>query len=213
MRILSLIVAGLFLVFGVANGQMEIPADYEKELKKYRKTYKKALLVDEQSPIDSKKELKEISFYEPKKDFIVKCLFIGNTAPKPFEMLTYSGETKPYIKYGELLFEVPGKGTQRLSVYKSLKALKLPLYEDHLFIPFKDATTGDTTYGGGRYIDLKASDINKGIVMLDFNKAYNPWCAYSDGFSCPIPPEENNLRVAIEAGELSFTDQENMNKS
>jgi len=138
---------------------------------------------------------------------------VGSSEQKPFEMATYSGVTKPYIKYGELLFEIPGKGTQRINVYQSLKALKLPQYKDHLFIPFKDLTSGESTYDGGRYIDIKLSDIKKGIVYLDFNKAYNPWCAYSEGYSCPIPPAENTLNIAIEAGELTFKDNMSDEKS
>ncbi|GLR17379.1 DUF1684 domain-containing protein [Portibacter lacus] len=208
MKEISAILVGLILCFGALQGQGELAADYSKDLKKYRKDYKKALLSDERAPLADKKDIKKISFYEPNEAFIVKCLFIGASEARPFEMATFSGVTKPYIKYGELLFEVPGKGTHRISVYQSLKALKIPQYKDHLFVPFKDLTTGDTTYGGGRYIDIRLSDIEKGIVYLDFNKAYNPWCAYSDGFSCPIPPEENTLNIAIEAGELSFDDEE-----
>ena len=60
---------------------------------------------------------------------------------------------------------------------------------------------GDTTYGGGRYIDLMKTDVNDGNVMLDFNKAYNPDCAFGEGFSCPIPPAENRLGIAVKAGE------------
>lgn len=213
MKGLLLLVLGFLFFVGGTEAQTVISNDYGKELKKYRKDYIKALVADDRSPIESKKAAKSIDFYDANKDFVIKSLFIGSSSPKPFEMPTYSGVSKPYIKYGELLFEIPGKGTQRISVYQSLKALKLPQYKDHLFIPFKDLTTGETTYGGGRYIDIKQSDIEKGIVYLDFNKAYNPWCAYSDGFSCPIPPEENTLNIAIEAGERTFKEDMNKEKS
>ncbi len=203
------LIAILTCTFSLITAQNEAEVDYSKELKKYRKDYKKALLVDERSPVDSKKELKSIDFFEPNEDYIVKCLFIRTAYEKPFEMATYAGITKPYLKYGELLFELPGEGTLRLSVYQSLKGISMPAYKDHLFIPFKDATNGDITYGGGRYIDIQVSDIKQGIVFLDFNKAYNPWCAYGDGFSCPIPPAENHLSVAIKAGELDFKSSEN----
>jgi uncharacterized protein (DUF1684 family) len=70
---------------------------------------------------------------------------------------------------------------------------------------FTDKTTGDQTYHAGRYIDLKIGDINDGKVVIDFNKAYNPYCAYVKGkYSCPIPPRENYLPVAMEAGEKNF---------
>jgi uncharacterized protein (DUF1684 family) len=213
MKNLLVILVGLLLTSGSLFGQQKDADDYNKTIKKYRKDYVKALLTDERAPLESKKQAKLVEFYEPNEDFVVKCLFIGTSQQKPFEMATYSGETKPYIKYGELLFEIEGKGTHRISVYQSLKALKLPQYKDHLFVPFKDLTTGESTYGGGRYIDLRQSDIDKGIVNLDFNKAYNPWCAYSDGFSCPIPPQENELNIAIEAGELAFAKDQEDEKS
>jgi len=73
-----------------------------------------------------------------------------------------------------------------------------------LFIPFADVTSGDETYGTGRYIDISTKDIINNTVVIDFNKAYNPYCAYSNGYNCPIPPAENYLAVAIKAGERSF---------
>ena len=80
-----------------------------------------------------------------------------------------------------------------------------PSYKDYLFLPFTDATTGNETYDAGRYIDLKIEDTRTPEVILDFNKAYNPYCAYvSDIYNCPIPPKENRLPVAIRAGEMKF---------
>ncbi|HNJ28593.1 MAG TPA: DUF1684 domain-containing protein, partial [Ferruginibacter sp.] len=76
---------------------------------------------------------------------------------------------------------------------------------DYLFVPFTDLTTGDESYGSGRYIEFYIQDIQgDGTLQLDFNKAYNPYCAYASGFKCPIPPRENALNVAIKAGEKNF---------
>jgi uncharacterized protein (DUF1684 family) len=75
---------------------------------------------------------------------------------------------------------------------------------DYLFIPFSDPTNYVTTYGGGRYMELRTGNIKKDSVIIDFNKCYNPYCAYSDGYSCPIPPDANKLPVAIQAGEMLF---------
>ena len=78
-------------------------------------------------------------------------------------------------------------------------------YSDYLFIPFKDGTTKeDITYEGGRYMDMVTSDFTSEFVTIDFNKCYNPWCAYADGYSCPVPPKENKLRVSIYAGEKLY---------
>ncbi len=100
-------------------------------------------------------------------------------------------------KYGELHFMLKGKQCS-LTVYQSPDLMKVPGYEDYLFLPFTDSTNGEETYGGGRYIDLKIPAGNK--IFLDFNRAYNPYCAYSSGFSCPKVPEENDLKIKIFAG-------------
>ena len=118
-------------------------------------------------------------------------------------MLTYSGMRKQYVKYGELHFELAGK-KQRLNVYQSLDLRKMPQYRDYLFVPFKDLTNAGETYGGGRYLDFRMKDIEGSDCVLDFNKAYNPYCAYSEGYNCPIPPRENHLEAKVEAGEMNF---------
>ena len=82
--------------------------------------------------------------------------------------------------------------------------MKTAEYRDHLFIPFADATTSNETYEGGRYIDLNISDIKDGIIIIDFNKAYNPYCAYDHDYSCPLPPKENHITIAVRAGEKRF---------
>ena len=79
-------------------------------------------------------------------------------------------------------------------------------YKDYLFLPFTDLTSGKETYASGRYLDLKTDEIKNGKVTLDFNKAYNPYCAYVSGvYNCPIPPKENTLGVEVKAGEKLFT--------
>lgn len=116
---------------------------------------------------------------------------------KTFKMKTTTDRLPEYVKYGELHFKI--KGTKyKLNVYKSAEISKKSEYEDYLFLPFKDLTNGKETYGGGRFIDLKVQTENKMIV--DFNKAYNPYCAYSHEYSCPVPPPENFLETEIKAG-------------
>ncbi|HHS96145.1 MAG TPA: DUF1684 domain-containing protein, partial [Phaeodactylibacter sp.] len=133
----------------------------------------------------------------------VNCRFEATPNAKPFEMATYSGNVKTYIQYGILHFEIDGKKHQ-LSIYRSPMLMRIEAYANHLFAPFKDATNGVTTYGGGRYIDLEIGHIKDNKVVLDFNKCYNPWCAYSSGYNCPVPPRENHLSIAIEAGEKNY---------
>jgi len=114
-----------------------------------------------------------------------------------FTMPTSGDKETAYRKFGLLTFTIAGKAHQ-LTVYQNRALMRNPIYKNYLFLPFTDSTNGDTTYGGGRYIDMS---IPKGkTVLLDFNQAYNPYCAYVDGYSCPIPPAENDLGIAVEAG-------------
>lgn len=175
---------------------------FKKEVQKHRKHYKKEFLKDTRSPLQ-KQDLKYLRFFDADPAYRVECSFERTEDAQAFEMATYSGMTKPYRKYGTLTFSLKGQ-THQLAVYQSLRLMQIPAYRDHLFIPFKDASNGDETYGGGRYIDISLNDIQDGKLILDFNKAYNPWCAYSDGYNCPIPPLENHLPVSIPAGEAQY---------
>ncbi|MCK5678470.1 MAG: DUF1684 domain-containing protein, partial [Flavobacteriaceae bacterium] len=89
-----------------------------------------------------------------------------------------------------------------LEIYQNQKLILTTDYEDYLFLPFTDKTNGESTYGGGRYLDLKIPDGD--TTVIDFNKAYNPYCAYNHKYSCPIPPKANQLDVEINAGVKAY---------
>jgi len=197
MRIL--IFAFLFLFSFSAQAQK----NYAKTIKKHRKTYKKDFLSSDHSPLN-KKDLKSLHFYEPKESYRVTADFERTPDAEEFDMATVSGVKRVYVKYGTASFTIEGE-TLQLAIYKSLRLARMPQYRDHLFMPFNDETNGNETYGGGRYLDLKIGDIKDGKIVLDFNKVYNPYCAYSEGYNCPIPPRENNLNFPIKAGEMQFT--------
>ncbi len=119
-------------------------------------------------------------------------------APKQVRMSTNTGEIRRGLRYGYFELSLGGQ-ICRLQVYR--------LDDGYggtasLFVPFRDATSGRETYGAGRYIDLKEN--TSGMYDLDFNRAYNPYCAYNSEFSCPIPPEENTLKAAVRAGEKNY---------
>jgi hypothetical protein len=122
----------------------------------------------------------------------------------PWFPMATSGRT-PQIqrKYGRLTFTIHDT-VVHLLIYQSQALMQKAATRDYLFIPFTDATSGVDSYGGGRYIDCAVTDIQGSILVLDFNKAYNPYCAYKAGFNCPIPPRENDLPVAIQAGEVNY---------
>jgi uncharacterized protein (DUF1684 family) len=117
---------------------------------------------------------------------------------KKFEMPTSTDRKPIYRQYGYVDFELNGS-TNRLIVYQNMGLRKQKEYKTYLFMPFRDATNGKETYGGGRYLDL---EIPSGkAIILDFNRVYNPYCVYSHRYSCPIPPAENTLTIEIRAGE------------
>ncbi len=115
-------------------------------------------------------------------------------------MQTSADTEKKYIKYAQLHFNI-GSSHCHLFAYQSLALRETEEYKNYLFIPFKDLTSGNQTYGGGRYLDILIPESNQ--VVINFNKAYNPYCAYTDGYFCPIPPAENTLTVAINAGAMT----------
>jgi len=117
---------------------------------------------------------------------------------KRFKMPTSTDRLPVYRRYGFVTFQIDSV-THTLTVYQNMSLRKVPEFKDYLFLPFRDATSAKSTYGGGRYLD---AEIPKGTrIILDFNQAYNPYCAYSHHYSCPIPPPENTLKGAIIAGE------------
>lgn len=120
---------------------------------------------------------------------------------QPFLMPTTTDKSSEEVLYGILHFELHGKPFQ-LNVYQSLQLRETEAYRDYLFLPFSDKTNGETTYGGGRYIDLRIPEGD--TITIDFNKAYNPYCAYNKKYSCPIVPKENTLDYAITAGVKKF---------
>ena len=102
-----------------------------------------------------------------------------------------------YDIYGTVSFIIQGK-TYQLNVYQSHSLKESKEYADYLFLPFMDLTNGKTTYAGGRYIDLKIPKSNE--IVINFHTAYNPYCAYSARYSCPVVPEENFIEVEVNAG-------------
>ena len=145
---------------------------------------------------------KSLAFYPANKTFFVKATLVKIENEQPFEMKTTSDRKPLYVKYGELSFVLKGRSF-KLNVYRNIELSKKEEYKDYLFLPFSDATSGNESYIGGRYIDLRIPAGN--TIAIDFNTAYNPYCAYNSQYSCPKVPLENDLDIAIEAGVKSFT--------
>lgn len=173
-----------------------------------KKAYKDSILLFQKNYADSHEvvkgsDKKYFHFFSPDEKFRVVANFIQLNDTAGFIMKTSGTRTSRYFKYGILNFEIDRKPYQ-LRVYRSQDLMATKEYKDYLFVPYTDLTSGEESYGGGKYLEFFIKDIINNTVVLDFNKAYNPYCAYASGYNCPIPPRENNLNVAIKAGEKQF---------
>ncbi|MEE1943752.1 DUF1684 domain-containing protein [Pedobacter sp. KR3-3] len=176
--------------------------NYQQTIAKHREAYKADFLKEERSPL-KEADLANLDFFKPDSTYRVQAQVSLLNNEKTFKMPTYAGTTADYIRYAKVDFKLNGQ-TLSMTLYRSIALLQHPQYKDLLFLPFTDETNNKSTYGGGRYIDLDLKTIKNGKIEIDFNKAYNPYCAYSSGYRCPIPPEENDLATAIQAGEKLY---------
>ncbi len=151
------------------------------------------------SPL-TKRDLKDfegLDFFPFDSTYVVKANIKRTPDSEWFKMKTTTNDFSEERVYGILTFKIKGQ-TYQLEVYQGNEASNIQGFEDYLFLPFLDNTNGDQSYGGGRYIDLR---IPKGdTLIIDFNKAYNPYCVYNERYSCPIVPRVNYLNTSIEAG-------------
>ena len=174
---------------------------YQKLLTEHRSKVKTEFLADSRSPLTSEDKLAKMSYFPADIDYNCQCEITKDSVKRGIEMPTYSGISRPFYIYGKVNCKIK-KQSIELTLYKSVRVV--PGHPDLLFLPFKDATNDVETYGGGRYLDLEMHDIHDDKINIDFNKAYNPWCAYSDGYNCPIPPKANHLAVGVYAGEKMY---------
>ena len=147
------------------------------------------------------KEFKSLDYYPANEKFYVVAQFVRTANEQPFEMKTSTDRKPIYVKYGEAHFSIDGQFF-KLNIYRNSELSKKEQYKDYLFLPFSDLTCGDESYIGGKYIDLKIPQGD--TVVIDFNRSYNPYCAYSPKYSCPKVPLENDLKIAIRAGVKKF---------
>ena len=195
MRTLLFVLLVSIYSFGIAQTDIELSKEIEKVQSDLNNEFKdpKTTILDSLDFLS----FKSLKFYPIDLKYHVKADFIRTPDEKPFLMPTTTERLPEYVKYGEAHFTLNGKKLQ-LSLFQSTNHDEEEGYEDYLFLPYTDLSSGDGSYGGGKFIDIRIPDGD--FIIIDFNKAYNPYCAYSHRFSCPIPPEENDLKVRIEAG-------------
>lgn len=177
--------------------------DYAKSLQLVRKEKDYFFQTDPGSPIPEgiRTRFQGLEYFLPDVKYRLAVRLMTLPDPEPVTLATSKGIPRPMIRYGYFDFEVEGK-KQRLHAYKSAPQPGHHHEHESLFVPFRDATSGKESYGAARYLDLE--EAHSGEVVLDFNLAYNPYCAYSDNYVCPFPPRENWLTAPIRAGEKAF---------
>lgn len=167
----------------------------ESRLQAFRNRRDKQFREAESSPLrpEQKEIFHGLSYYDdtPTLGFALELDTTGEGIDEVITVGTVNGQAKDFARAGRVHFDVEGEPVT-LSVFRDLN-------RGHYFLPFRDATAGEETYAVGRYLEPRA--LPDGRVSIDFNQAYNPYCAYNEGWSCPIPPFENRLKVAIRAGE------------
>ena len=178
--------------------KVQTSQEYQEELNASFSDSLKTPLTDE-----DRLNFGKLDFFPIDEKYIVKAKFIKLKKQKPFDMPTTTARKHKYIKYGELHFTIDSK-EMVLTLYRNIGLYKRKGFRDYLFLPFLDATNGIDTYGGGRFLDMKVPKSNE--VIIDFNKAYNPYCAYNPVYSCPIVPLENELPIEIKAGVKKYHD-------
>jgi uncharacterized protein (DUF1684 family) len=194
----------LTFVFSIAYSQDDVLA--RKEIETHREKQQNEFRDKEKSPLSPKerRKFKGLNYYPIDLKYRVAAKFVRMDNQPLFKMKTTTDRLPEYLKYGEVMFTIDGQEF-KLEVYQSPDIMKRPGYEDYLFIPFTDSTNGNETYEVGRYIEFRIPKSE--AVIVDFNQSYNPYCSYSPNFSCPIPPESNQLSIRIPAGEKKFGDK------
>ena len=185
----------ILLITQVALSQQS----YQREVEAFQKELNEFYSNPEESPL-YKEDIKSFQghpFFPIDKTYRVNAKLTKIKNPKPFKMQTSTLREPTYVRYAYAEFKLKGD-SYKLAIYRKLDESIKEDTDDHLFLPFTDLTNGLETYGGGRYIDLEVPEGNE--IIIDCNKAYQPYCAYSYRYSCPVPPVENDLNLRIEAG-------------
>jgi len=173
-------------------------AEWENLIQNEREQKNLFFLYNYNSPIsdENRESFDGLDYYPPDPDLWFELKLIEHKEKKKLKINDTKGNVREFLRWGEFRFKIMGKDC-------ILQAYKSHSEEERLFVPFRDKTSGLETYGAGRYIDLDKDEhyTDEGKWILDFNKAYNPWCAYSENFACPYIDPENWLEVPVRAGE------------
>ena len=203
MKSSQIVIAVIALVVLTAVGYMftaaESPEAYLEKIEKERERQFKFIRFNVDSPLteEQKAGFKSLKFYEVNPAYKVKARLIPIENKKVREVPMTDGSKERYIEHSYAEFELNGQ-TNKLLLLQSVNETDMR----NFFLAFADETSSRETYGGGRYLNIRQD--GKNSITIDFNLAYNPYCAYNPNYACPLPPKENLLTIPIEAGEKNY---------
>jgi len=185
------------------GNSVSVKSDKIAEILKFQEELNAEFKDPETSPLADRFRInfETLAFFKPDTNYIIEAEFIRTPEALPFSMPTTTERKSTEVVFGIARFMLNGE-KRELEIYQTPELITQEKYIDYLFLPFTDTTNGEETYGGGRYLDLKIPRGNR--IVLDFNKAYNPYCAYNKKYSCPLVPSVNNLNTGVKAGVKVF---------
>ena len=194
--IITILLNGIFQAYSQQDSVMSEIQSYHDKLNSEFADPKESPLTEE-----DRQKFTALDFFPIDLKFRVEAKFIRTPNQKPFKMATTTARLPVYEKYGEIHFMIDSQQFM-LEVYQNHQLRETEEYKDYLFLPFTDLTNGEESYGGGRYLEMSipAGD----SIIVDFNKAYNPYCAYNKKYSCPLVPRQNRVKTRILAGVKAY---------
>lgn len=192
---------GVFLiVFYFLKESVFSDSSYVATIRKERREKNMSFRGSKGSPLEDtdRATFDSLAYFPPDIIYRVDADYKVFSRPDTVQMPLTTGEAEPYLKFGQASFTLEG---QRHSLFLYLK---VNTTDSSLFVPFTDQTNGSETYEGGRFLDVEKPAPDAGLITLDFNKAYNPYCVYNYNYSCPVPPRANRLAIAVRAGEKAY---------
>jgi uncharacterized protein len=195
---IGLIAVVALIIYSLQGGKSV--GDYQAFINKERKDKDEFMKSGEESPfLKDTIPFEGLKYFPANDKYNIKAKLESIEDKKVVLLGTSDGKEQKYLEYAYAIFDLDGVENKLLI----LELMEMGPLRGKLFLAFADATSGLETYGAGRYLDVKKVPAATSIE-LDFNLAYNPYCAYNENFSCPFPPKENILKVAILAGEKSY---------
>jgi hypothetical protein len=200
LTILLIVFAVLPLASCTGQGTLDT-IKYKNHVLEQRKIKDLFFKKSPESPLLEEQQWKfsQLTYFPVNTDFRIQARLTPIAVQAAVPIKTSTGHESMYVPRLFLEFDLEGE-KRHLTAYQSTDQVRVE--STSFFVPFTDLTSGKDTYGAGRYLEFDYT--GSGLALLDFNYAYNPYCAYNYNYSCPIPPSDNNLTLAVTAGEMAF---------